>query len=189
MDDLGRRLGVHPVQGGKHRGRGTHNALLGLAGGAYLEIIAFDPEDPAPKRAPLFRLDAFALPRLVSFAVGVKDIDVVVERARRAGYDPGQAESMSRLRSDGTLLRWRLTPPPSADDFVIPFLIDWGDTPHPSQTSPEGVRLIELQAEHPEPEAIARALAALGVNMAVRAAREPALVATLDSSAGRIILR
>ncbi|HEY3555130.1 MAG TPA: VOC family protein, partial [Casimicrobiaceae bacterium] len=50
------RLGVRPVPGGKHATMGTHNALVGLGPGAYLEVIAIDPQASAPARARWFDL-------------------------------------------------------------------------------------------------------------------------------------
>lgn len=37
------RLGVPLLPGGKHARFGTHNQLLGLEDGLYLEVIAVDP--------------------------------------------------------------------------------------------------------------------------------------------------
>ena len=54
-------LGVKMAPGGKHAVMGTHNALLGL-GAIYLEVIAADPDAPAPGRPRWFNLDEFRGP-------------------------------------------------------------------------------------------------------------------------------
>src|SRR5205807_5926042 len=85
--DLERRLGIRAVAGGKHPGRGTHNALLGLGGQTYLEIIARDPDQKQSPPRLQFALDELTRPRLVAWAIRAHGIDAVVERARRTGYD------------------------------------------------------------------------------------------------------
>jgi hypothetical protein len=190
IEELAERLGVRPAMGGRHVGRGTHNALLGLGGGVYLEVIAIDPEQPAPAAPTAFSLDRLRLPRLVGWASRTTDIDGQAAAARAAGHDPGEVQSMSRRRPDGFLLEWRLsrgTPDPGR--LAVPFLIDWGDSPHPSEAAPAGVRLVELRLEHPDPDALRATLAALGATVPVDAAPEPALVAILDSPRGRVTLR
>src|SRR5215469_18982065 len=98
VDELAERLGVRPAPGGRHVGRGTHNALLGLGGGAYLEVIATDPEQ-APFAGPLsFALDRLRLPRLVGWACRAPDLDERVATARERGHDPGDVRDMSRRR-------------------------------------------------------------------------------------------
>jgi hypothetical protein len=190
MDELAERLGVGPAPGGRHVGRGTHNALLGLGDGAYLEVIAADPER-APAPGPMaFALDRLRLPRLVGWACRTADLDERVAAARERGHDPGEVRPMSRRRPDGSLLEWRLTRhDPDPDRLVVPFLIDWGTSPHPSETAPSGVRLVELRGEHPEPEAVRKVLEALGATLPVDEGPEPALVATLDTPRGRVVLR
>ncbi len=185
--ELSDRLGVRAAPGGKHVGRGTHNAILGLGGTSYLEVIALDPEQPAA-RAPLFALGAMRLPRLVAWACAVEGIEERVERVRGRGYDPGPAEPMSRAREDGSVLRWRLTQPPPPARLVVPFLIDWGDSPHPSRAAPAGLRLVELRAAEPEPRPSRAALGALEVDLPVDPGAEPALVATLETPRGRVVL-
>jgi hypothetical protein len=190
VEELAARLGVRAAPGGRHVGRGTHNALLGLGGSTYLEVIALDPGQPAPPAPLPFALDRVRLPRLVGWASRTADIDRQVALARERGRDPGEVQSMSRRRPDGFLLEWRLTRhAPGPDRLAVPFLIDWGGSPHPSESAPAGVRLVELRAEHPDPAALHAELEALGVTVPVDEGPEPALVATLDSPRGRVVLR
>jgi hypothetical protein len=190
VEALAQQLGVRAAPGGRHVGRGTHNALLALGGRAYLEIIARDPGQP-PGPGPLpFALDRVRLPRLVGWAIRTKDIEEQVTHARERGHDPGEVESMRRQRPDGSLLEWRLTRhAPDPGRLAVPFLIDWGSSPHPSESAPPGVRLVELRIEHPDPAALRAALEALGATARVDSGPEPALVATLDTPRGRVVLR
>lgn len=190
--ELAERTGVAAVPGGRHAGTGTHNALLGLGGRSYLELIALDPEQPRPSGPAPFGLDALDGPRLAGWAVRCDDddIDARAERARARGYDPGQVVAMSRQRPDGVRLAWRLTrEPPRPAGLLVPFLIDWGDTEHPSRSSPSGLTLVELRGEHPDPGSVLPTLAALGVELPVDPGPEPALVARLATPRGELVLR
>ncbi|MFI6770118.1 VOC family protein [Streptomyces sp. NPDC050355] len=151
--------GVRPVRGGSHPGRGTRNELLGLGGGAYFEIIGPDPEQPAPDGPRWFGVDALTGPRLVTWAVRVTGIAARVAAARARGYDPGDPVAMARRTPDGGRIAWQLTSP---GEGLTPFLLDWGETPHPSRALPV-VPLVSLGATHPEPAAARDELAALGV--------------------------
>jgi hypothetical protein len=188
VEDLAGRLGAQPAAGGRHVGRGTHNYLLSLGEGPYLEIIGPDPDQPDPPGARPFGVDSLGADRLVGFAVKCADIPATVARARERGYDPGDGHTMTRATPDGGLLEWELTSGPGFDGLV-PFLIDWKDSPHPSATSPGGATLVGLRGEHPAPDAVRAALAALGVDLEVTEGPGPALVATLDTPRGRLELR
>jgi glyoxalase-like protein len=88
------------------------------------------------------------------------------------------------------VLSWRLTYPDLAEgDGLVPFLIDWGDSPHPARTAPGTIRLVDLHGEHPAPAAIGERLARLGLDLRIVAAPIPALIAALDTPRGRIELR
>lgn len=190
IEELAERLGVRAAYGGKHVGRGTHNALLALGGHSYLEIIAIDPDQPKPAGAVAFGLDRVRLPRLVGWATCVTDIEARARQAVHRGYDPGPVQIMSRLQADGTLLEWRLTRhTPDSDLLVLPFMIDWGQSRHPSQTSPVGVTLVQLRAEHPNAAAVQPLLAAMDTDLPVDKGPEAALIATLHAPKGRIVLR
>src|SRR5438128_10368396 len=57
VDWVERRLGVTVGGGGKHDLMGTHNRLLSLGPGRFLEVIAIDPQAPPPPRPRWFSLD------------------------------------------------------------------------------------------------------------------------------------
>ncbi|MEX0800468.1 MAG: VOC family protein [Dehalococcoidia bacterium] len=183
------RLGVRAAAGGKHRGLGTHNALLSLGEGVYFEIIAPDPDQPAPSQPRPFGLDDGGPPRLAAWCAKAPDIDERVARARAAGYDPGGVLALGRDRPDGTSVTWRFTFPTGAGDGLVPFLIDWGDSPHPSLDAPRGCTLVSLRGEHPRPQAVVPLLKALEVELDVAPGPAPALVLLLDTPNGQVELR
>ncbi|WP_395103579.1 VOC family protein [Actinomadura sp. SCN-SB] len=175
VERVAEAVGTRPVEGGPHLGFGTRNYLLGLGGRSYLEIVGKDPGQPEPAGPRPFGVDDLEAPALVAWAVATTDIDTAVARARKAGVDPGDAHDMSRRRPDGTLLKWRLTPPQPG---VLPFLIDWGDTPHPTETLPT-VPLRSFEITHPNPETLRPELAALGVSPPVSKGQHESLTAHL----------
>ncbi|MGH8973547.1 MAG: VOC family protein [Acidimicrobiia bacterium] len=188
VEDLGLRLGVHPAPGGRHPGRGTRNELLSLGPGAYLEIIG--PDADAPVLALPFGIDRLPEPALVAWAAAAAGIDERVQSARAAGYDPGPVTAMSRELPDGGVLQWRLTPFPGGPGAsVVPFFIDWCSSAHPSTTSPPGCRLVSFHGEHPDPDGVRRQLQALGVELDLRRAPRPGLVAVVAGPAGTVELR
>jgi hypothetical protein len=188
--DIEARFGVRPSAGGKHTGRGTHNALLDLGDTAYLEVIGPDLEQPQPERPRPFGIDRIAVARLVTWAAKASgDIDERVVRAREMGYDPGPVLSMSRARPDGVALAWRLTQRDElGGDGLVPFLIDWGDTPHPAATAAKGCRLVTFRAEHPRPDVILPLLEAIGEKLDVREGPHPRLIAEVATPRGRVEL-
>ena len=182
-------IGVTPSQGGRHVGVGTANTLLSFGDGSYLEVIGPDPTQGEVATARPFGIDGLSGDaRLVTFAARVDDIDAVVAAARAAGYDPGEPRSMQRATPDGGLLSWRLTTPPEWAAGAVPFLIDWGDTPHPSTTSAQGAALSGLSIGCPEPDRVGAALAAIGITVPVTQADAPTLQAVITGPTGSMLL-
>ena len=197
VEDLAKRFGVRPSAGGKHPS-GTHNALLALSNACYLEIIAPDPEQSHQQgeRPLAFGLDWLKIPRLVTWAVLAPSLEEIASASQAAGYDPGVVVEGGRVRPDGARLRWRTTkrpetqegwPPPG--DGIVPFLIEWGEeTPHPSVTSAQGVRLLELSLFHPRPAEVQPMLSALHIDILVSAGAAPEMRARLETPLGIVTL-
>ncbi|GAA0294403.1 VOC family protein [Rhodovulum strictum] len=178
------RLGVRLAPGGRHAAMGTHNRLLRLGPGFYLEVIAIDPEAPAPGRPRWFDLDRFAgPPRLTNWIARCDDLEAALARA-----PTGSGRPMDLARGD---LRWRMAVPEDGRlpfDGLFPALIDWQGAAHPAGLLPEtGCRLAALELHHPRAEALRLALRGLidDPRIAVHQAPLPALRALIDTPSGR----
>jgi hypothetical protein len=190
VEEIERLLGVRATQGGRHPGRGTRNALITLGPATYLEIIAPDPEQPAPDEPRSFGIDGLKESKLVAWAAKGVDLKRLRDDAVRKGAGLGEVISGSRRRTDGVLLSWRYTDPRTVlADGLVPFFIDWGRSPHPAQTAAPGASLVALRAEHPNAQSVRRLLLALGLDLPVQSGPRAALVATIDSPRGRVELR
>jgi hypothetical protein len=186
IEEVEQKTGVRPAYGGKHAGGLTHNALLSLGPGRYLEIIAPVRDAPLAGELP-FGLASIGEPRLAAWAVTVDDLEGRVQAAKKAGYDAGPIISGGRELPDGSSLSWRLAVRPQpAGDGLVPFPIQWQSEPHPSATSPDGCEFVSLRGEHPEPAAIEVLLNALAVDISVERGPTPRLIATLDTPNGRV---
>lgn len=149
-----RMLGHSPGPGGKHARMGTHNQLMGLGPGEYLEVIAVDPDAPRPDRPRWFDLDRRSgPPRLANWIARTDDLDALVARLPEAG------RPLDFVRGD---FRWRMAVP---DDGALPFdgcfpaIIEWQSQ---APAFPEtGLRLTALILSHPEAVTLAPVLASL----------------------------
>lgn len=149
------RLGVPLQPGGAHDVFGTHNELLGLADGLYLEVIAIDPSALPPERARWFDLDRFqGPPRLTNWICQVEDLDAVLDALPQAGVP------VSLSRGD---LRWRMAVPENGIlpyDNCFPALIEWQSPVHPSALlTGLGCRLSRLTVTHPQADTLEGELA------------------------------
>jgi hypothetical protein len=190
VERVERMLGVVASPGGQHLGRGTRNALLSLGPGAYLEIIGPDPEQPPPAQTRPFGIDDLTEPRLVTWAAKARDLEQLAGNAQRRGLRLGDVIPGSRRRADGVMLSWRYTDPRTVlAGGIVPFFIDWGDTPHPATTATQGASLVTLRAEHPDAEQIQRTLTGLGLDLRVEPGPRVALIAIISGRRGRVELR
>jgi len=152
VDWVESRLGVPMGAGGKHEMMGTHNRLLSLGPGRFLEVIAIDPEAPPPDRSRWFALDSPQMqarleagPALIHWVARTDDIEGAV-----AATAVGKTEILALSRGD---YRWKIGVPASgslAQGGVAPSVIQWF-TRHPAEVLPDsGCRLEALVLHHPE---------------------------------------
>lgn len=131
------KLGVPTVAGGKHALMGTHNRLLSLGPGRFLEVIAIDPAAPRPPRPRWFDLDTPAMherlargPALIHWVERTDDL----EEGLRDYSEPLEILALSRGP-----YRWRMgvsrdgTRPARG---ARPTLIQWEGGLHPAQELP-----------------------------------------------------
>ncbi len=141
--------------GGEHAVFHTHNRLLGLEDGLYLEAIAVNPDAPVPNRPRWFALDDFAgAPRLTNWICRSADLDAAL-----AAVPLNLGRPVDLQRGD---LCWRMAVPADGRlpfDNCAPALIEWLTTEHPAfRLTPSGVRLRRLIVRHPNADALAEAL-------------------------------
>lgn len=143
-------LGVSMQPGGQHPYYGTHNRLLGLADGLYLEVIAIDPDGDAPNYPRWFDLDRFSGPaRLTHWICRSRDLSQIVQQLPHAGTPVALSRGA---------LRWQMSVPESGAlpyDNCFPPLIEWASEDHPAQRLPaSGCGLKKLIVQHPDAQAL-----------------------------------
>mgnify|MGYP000321102334 CR=1 FL=1 len=144
------RLGVSFLAGGKHERFATHNRLLGLADGLYLEVIARDP-DATCDGARWFGLDDFSgPPRLANWICEPDDFDaLMVHGMRKVPMTRGALKWDMGVPMDGSL--------PLGGGF--PTVLRWHtDTPPGRSLASSGCALRRLTIAHPQADNIATEL-------------------------------
>lgn len=111
-----RQAGFTVVEGGRHPGRPTRNALVVFEDGAYIELITY--ESAAPQERWWRALSAHG-EGLVDFALLPQDIASVVAAARRRGLQDLEERPGGRARPDGVQIAWNSARPATSD---LPFL-------------------------------------------------------------------
>ena len=174
------RFGLSSVEGGRHPGFGTANRIVPL-GDTYIELVAVVDENEAGENS----FGEWVAERARG-TFGVSALccrtDHMDEVAAKLGDEPF---SMSRARPDGQTFSWRIAGLDAALRTGLPFVIDWGDAPHPGQTEVTHhageVRMssISVTAREPWPFYTPNAVFAVG---------EPEIEVTLESEDGVFVL-
>ncbi|MGD9010672.1 MAG: VOC family protein [Desulfobacteraceae bacterium] len=158
-------FGVDIPYGGVHAKMGTHNHLMQLGGGSFLEVITVNHELEPPDRPrwyglddPFTRRQIKMQPTLLTWVVNTRNINALI---RQASFSLGKAELIRRgelswyfgLPGDGRLLA----------GGMLPYAIQWLTDKHPSAKMADlGCRLHSLEIHHPHPRWLQSALASIG---------------------------
>jgi hypothetical protein len=151
-DYIQHMLGVDIPIGGVHPKMGTHNRLMQLGDALFLEVIAINPNAPAPEQPRWFGLDDAYVrrsledgPALLTWVVNTDNIKSLMQKTR---FNFGRPELISRgnlswyfgLPDDGRLLA----------GGMLPYLIEWQTAPHPARNMKDkGCKLERLTLYHP----------------------------------------
>lgn len=197
LDYCASTLGVRPPPGGQHVRMGTHNHLMQLGGGAYLEVIAIDPSVTPPDRPRWFGLDSAAMqarlaagPRLITFVARTPTIAAALAVLPELGtVQPMQRGALHwhiTIRDDGVL----------PENGTLPPLIAWPAGLDPAAAMADlGCRLARLEVHHPQPATLSRKWRCIGLDrdprltiVATAPGTAPSLAAHIDTPHGRIRL-
>lgn len=113
-------LGFTVIYGGRHASGSTHNALISLQDGAYLELLAAtgDPAQPGlTDFSPLLAQGE----GLVGYAVRSHNLQADAAALRERGIAVGAIREGQRQRQDGIDLHWYIA---SIGSDTLPFLIE-----------------------------------------------------------------
>jgi hypothetical protein len=188
MAEAERLFGVAAAPGGVHLGVGTQNALISLGERHYLEIIAPDPQQ---ELAGTFgeKLAGLAGCGLITWAAAAPTLAALAERAEALEITARGPSATQRRTPDGDLLKWELL-------FLgghrypglVPFFIDWLETPHPATTNPVAGQYRGLVIRTPDAAALNEIFAGLGIAMRAEEADAADLTAIIETASGEVRL-
>ena len=139
-------LGVRLQNGGSHERYGTHNRLLGLTEGIYLEVIAIDPNLQKPPHPRWFDLDNFSgKPRITNWICESENIRDASESLHSEGFE------IIEMKRDQ--LKWLMALPRNGIlpfDGTYPALLTWITKSPASKLTCSGCSLNHLTILHPE---------------------------------------
>ena len=178
--------------GGEHQMMGTHNNLLKLQSNIYLEVIANNPNVNNPSCPKWFSLGEERTKEKIQFSpralCWVLKVDNIENTVKQCGYNPGEILQLSR--GD---LTWKITVPSNGmlvDNGVLPALIEWPSSQHPSKKlSNNNISINTLSLFHPEPSKVTDILSNLIKSDLIRiSAGVPKIELILTTENGEVLI-
>lgn len=178
-------LGIVLGPGGEHARYGTHNRLIGLEEGLYLEAIAIDPGQSPQEQPRWFNLDQFKGPARLSNWI-LRSANFEVEKSLL----PPHAQRHVQMRRGA--LSWLMTVP---QDGLLPFdncfpaILQWQSPPPAASLEQSGCSLSRLVISHPEAAALQAALDRVINDPRLKTEQgPPALMAEIATPHGKRVL-
>jgi hypothetical protein len=187
------KLGVDIPPGGRHESMGTHNHVMRLGRGSFLEVIAVDPDARKPDRPRWYGLDDPAMkarlrdgPSLITWVVRTADIVAAVDAA---AIPLGTITRVTR-----GALSWCLTVPDDGHmpgGGTIPHVIEWDQGLRPWESMADlGCSLASLTLADPDGDWLNDVLRSLGAEalpfVKVLEGGPPRLSAKIVTPSGRV---
>ena len=145
-DHVESSLGVKLQDGGCHDRYGTHNKLLSLANGIYLEAIAINPHVVKPRYPRWFNLDNFnGKPRITNWICRSENIN---SDTKNIFFESTEIIKMKRNQ-----LQWLMTVPRNGIlpfDGAFPAILQWETIPPIANLAPSGCDLRHMTILHPK---------------------------------------
>jgi hypothetical protein len=181
------RMDGGSAYGGVHPGEGTRNRLLSLSDTTYVEILGRDPAQPETSLAAEVR--GLKGSGLYHWAIGGVDLISLRRKAKAEGLVGSDLVSGGRKLPDGSWLGWTCFGLHGHDfGALVPFFIDWRNSPHPAKSAPRGGSLGPVVASSPAAKELREIYRILGLDVPVREAFSPGLSVTLESTKGSHVL-
>lgn len=187
IDYILERTGIQATYGGRHLTKGTHNAIFKLGANSYFEILAPDPENKNVPPPRWMGIDLIDKPCITRWAIKTNNIeeDALILSNYKPSY--GQVQSGSRALKDGSVLSWQLSDPlPEPVIEVVPFLLDWQASTHPSSLLPNVCKFKSIKLEHPETREVRKVADTLNLDIPINLSDLPRITITIETAKGII---
>lgn len=183
-------VGVSPIIGGKHIAKGTHNAILSVGQGCYLEILAVDAANSKVTSSRWMGVDLVDRPTVTRWCLKSSSLHDDSMLLQRYNGELGMVTAGLRELPSGQLLKWQLSEPlssPAVD--IVPFLIDWSESDsHPTFGLPVDLALTAVTLYHPNPTLIQPLLDSLRCSYSIQQGADIRIAVTLIGPRGEVEL-
>ena len=189
VKELEQKLGISITYGGKHLNRGTHNAVFKIGHSTYFEILAADPQNKEVPPPRWMGIDSIQKARITRWAIVPENIEqsASILEQYKEGY--GSIQSGSRALDGGGELIWQLTDPlPKPQIEVVPFLLNWEGSIHPTKNMPDACSLEQIRIVHPDPYLIATTFESLKIEIPILKGENERIEISLKTPNGLITL-